>query len=305
MQNRIFPHHTDAGNVGSRTLNPSTHPNPSFILLHRQPRLSAQRAGSLCGRVTARQERFYFSGFLPYDSSHHGKDETSARPFAMTQAVRDLILEPMLELYLPPTHLRADAQARERALAAYEQALARFDRDTLQHAWDRVVADQAFWVWPNPGTIVAACRQCEPRTKPPGEEEQRQAKALAMAEEYAGRYMKTSQVAKLAKREGWAIWLREYVADAAWVQAQLICKVQHIGWNAKLADGLGHFSSSAEAFEQYRRTPAVVNAVERGQVRIHIPAARIREWKEHCRLPAQEQRDPIPLANTGTDRHIR
>jgi len=205
------------------------------------------------------------------------------------EAVRDLILKPMLELYLPPLHLRRDGQAQARALAAYEKGLERFDRETLQRAWDKVVAEQEFWVWPNPGTIVTACRQCEPRTKPPGEEEQRQAKAREMAEEYAGRYMKTSQLAKLAKREGWSGRLCEYVADAAWVQAQLICKVQHIGWNAKLAEGLGHFRSSAEAFEQYRHTPAAANAVQRGQVRVHVPAARTREWKEHCRQAIQER----------------
>jgi hypothetical protein len=217
----------------------------------------------------------------------------------MTQAVRDLILGPMLELYLPPLHLRRNAQAQARALAAYEKALERFDRETLQRAWDKVVAQQQFWVWPNPGVITEACRQCEPRTKPPSEEQQRQGRAREMVEAYTGRYAKTSQLAKLARREGWAGRLYEYVADAAWVQAQLICKVQHIGWNAKLAEGLGHFRSSAQAFEQYRHTLAIANAVERGQVRVHVPAARIREWKECCQRLAPDGEEHAGGRNAG------
>jgi hypothetical protein len=90
-----------------------------------------------------------------------------------------------------------------------------------------------------------------------------------MAEAYTARYMKTSQVAKLARREGWAGRLREYVTDVAWVQAQLICRVENVGWNARLAEDLGRFSSSAEAVAAYR--PTALKAVERGQVRVTVP----------------------------------
>jgi hypothetical protein len=198
----------------------------------------------------------------------------------MTDAVRQAILEPMLALYLPPLHLRADAQARARALALYEQALVPFDRGTLERAWQQVVANQAFWVWPNPGVIVKACRHCEPRPRPPSEEEQRQAQALELAETYTARYLKTSQLAKMARREGWAGRLHEYVAAAAWVQAQLICKVHHIGWDACLVRDLGRFHSSHEAFAAYRHT--IGKPVERGQIRVHVPPCRIRRWKEEA-----------------------
>jgi hypothetical protein len=198
----------------------------------------------------------------------------------MTQAVRDVILGPMRALYPPPQHLR-EPKALELALAAYETALAGFDRETLQKGWDKVVADHNFWCWPNPGLIAEACRQCEPRPKPPSEEEQRRQKAQELAEAYASRYMKSSQVAKLARREGWAGNLLDYVQSAAWVQAQLVCQVRHLSWDSKLAEPLGRFRSSQEAFAAYR--PTVEKALERGQVRVTVPQARIRQWKEQCR----------------------
>jgi hypothetical protein len=196
----------------------------------------------------------------------------------MTQAVQEVILRPMEALYPPPTHLRANPENLERALAAYETALARFDRDTLQRGWDHAVAEQEYWCWPSPATLVAACRLFEPRQKPPSEEERRQQQALGMADAYATRYMKTSHVARLARQEGWAGRMREYVYDVAFVQAQLICKAGHIRWNANLADGLGNFHSSQDAFAAYRKT--VAKAVAKGQIRVTVPAGRIRRWKE-------------------------
>jgi hypothetical protein len=199
----------------------------------------------------------------------------------MTDAVRQAILEPMLQLYLPPLHLRADAQAQAGALALYEQALAPFDRGTLERAWQHVVANHAFWVWPNPGAIVAACQRCESRPRPSSDEAQRQAQALEQAEAYTARYLKTSQLAKLARREGWAGRLNEYVAAAAWVQAQLICGVQHLGWDAILVRDLGRFRSSREAFEKYRNT--IADPAERGHIRVHVPPSCIRRWKEEAK----------------------
>jgi hypothetical protein len=199
----------------------------------------------------------------------------------MTQAVREVIITPMVELYLPPLHLRADPAARIRALDAYEKALAPFDRDTLQRAWEMVVAQQTFWVWPNPGVIVEACRQCQPKPKPPSVEDQPRTKALKMAEEYVCKYMRTSQLAKLGTREGWEWHLRKYVMDAAFVQAQILCGTDHIAWNIHLADELGDFASSQQAFVEYRKT--IDNAVERGKIRVTVPRVRIRQWSEEGR----------------------
>ena len=211
----------------------------------------------------------------------------------MTQAVRDIILRPMQALFPPPTYLRSNPEDLALALAAYEQALGRFDRDTLQRGWDHAVAEQEYWCWPTPATLVAACRRCEPRQKPPSEEERRQEQAFAIADAYATRYMKTSHVARVARQEGWAGRMREYVHDAALVQAQLICQVGHIGWNAHLADGLGEFHSSQEAFAAYRKT--VAKTVAKGQIRVTVPPCRIRRWKEEqhrigpeCEMPEIE-----------------
>ena len=161
----------------------------------------------------------------------------------MANAVRDIILTPMQETYLRPAHLRHNAQARSRTLALYEQALAPFDDDTLRRAWQKIVAEHTSWrTWPSPGMIARACRQCQPRPIPPATDEQRKAKAFALADDYATAFMHTSHLAKLAKREGWSGRLREYVTDAAWVQAQMICGVRNIGWNPRLAEGLGSLS---------------------------------------------------------------
>ena len=196
----------------------------------------------------------------------------------MTDLVREVILEPMCKLYPSSQHLRDNPKALSLALASYAKALARFDRATLRSGWDKLVAEQTFWCWPNPGEIAAACRQCEPRPKSPADEEMRKQKALELADAYTNRYMKTSHVAKLAKREGWSGRLRDYVHAAASVQAQLISGAQNVGWNANLADELGVFRSSAAAFAAYRET--IRKPVESGHVRVTVPRSRIRAWNE-------------------------
>lgn len=205
----------------------------------------------------------------------------------MSDLVREIILEPMCALFPPPQHLRDRRETLALALASYERALARFDRATLQQGWDQVVAEQTFWCWPNPGEIVAACRQCLPRS--PSDEEKRKAQALELADAYTSRFMKTAHVARLARREGWSGRLQDYVQDAAWVQAQLICGVRNLGWNTHLAENLGAFRSSAEAFAAYRATLA--GQVERGQLRVTVPRRQIADWKEqHAELaPVPEE----------------
>ena len=219
----------------------------------------------------------------------------------MTDAVRDIILKPMCELYLPPLHLRRDADAQERALAAYATALAPFNRDTLQRAWQKVLAEQTYWVWPNPGTIAEACRQCQPKPTPPSDEEQRKEKAVQMADAYTARFMKTSHLARLARREGWSGRLREYVQDAAWVQAQLLCRVRDIGFSSNLIEGPGRFHSSREAFAAYRET--IDTAIRSGSIRVRIPATRFRTWKQQCRPhlpPAIAAAAPETMPTHGT-----
>jgi hypothetical protein len=200
------------------------------------------------------------------------------------RAVREVILEPMEGLYDIPFKLRHDEAARKRALADYETLLSRFDRGILAQAWKHVLAVYQDRRWPTPGVFAAACEMIARRHQLPTAEESRKAKALDMAEAYTSRYMKTSHLAKLARREGWAGPLRAYVADVAHVQAQLICGVCHIGWNARLADDLGDFHSSAEALAAYAAT--IEKAVARGQIRVTVPKRRYQQWQNHD-LPHQ------------------
>ncbi|OWK47334.1 hypothetical protein [Fimbriiglobus ruber] len=197
----------------------------------------------------------------------------------MTAAdVREAVLAPLTALYPPPTHLRADERVQAVALAAYEKALAGFDRATLERGWAKVVAEQTYWVWPNPGVIAEACRQCAPPKREPSEAALRRQQAQEMTDAYVTRYMKTSQVWKLAQREGWAAPLLEYVQAAAWVQAQLICKTDGIGWDTLLIDDPDRYDSSQEAFSAY--CDSVRGPVERGRIRVTIPPARVLEWKD-------------------------
>jgi hypothetical protein len=204
----------------------------------------------------------------------------------MPEAVREAIIEPMLVTYLPPQQVRHDSAARNRALAEYTKTLAPFDRETLERAWELVKATHLLVIWPAPGTIAEACRQCQPKPRPPTEEERQRQKSLAMADAYTARYMKTSHLAQLARQEQWADRLREYVAATAWVQAQMICQVRHIGWDKLLLPDGERYRSSQAAFEAIR--PALARQVEKGTIQVHIPQARIRQWKDE----AQHQRSP-------------
>jgi hypothetical protein len=203
----------------------------------------------------------------------------------MTRTVQDIILKPMQELYLPPLHLRHDADAQTCVLDAYAKALAPFDADTLQRAWQKVIAEQTNWIWPSCGSIAAVCRQCQPKPAPPSEEERRREKALQMADDYAAQFMKTSHLANLATREGWSGRLREYVYDAAWVQAQLLCHVRDVSFSTNLIESPSRFHSSREAFAAYCQT--IGHSTERGEIHIGVPPARIQEWQERRRQARQ------------------
>ena len=117
-------------------------------------------------------------------------------------------------------------------------------------------------------------------------------KRAAMADRYVKHYCRHSQVAKLAKAEGWIGPLTKFVRESAWVQAQILCQVDPIGWDASLADHLGHFSTSDEAYAAFRQT--IAGAIGRGRIEVRVPddisprVARIvlrpqatgRDWKD-------------------------
>ena len=206
----------------------------------------------------------------------------------MTAAVQEHIIRPMLALYPPPVHLRQNAKSQAAALAAYVDALAGFDAATLAAGWRAVTAEHRFWCWPSIGTVVEACRRFAPPPPALGEQEKRRRQAEALADAYTARFMKTTHVARLARAEGWELKLGEYVRDAAWVQAQLICGVRGISFASTLVPPEErHISSAAEFFACYCETIAA--AVERCRIRVTVPPARLREWKDRAGAAERER----------------
>lgn len=212
----------------------------------------------------------------------------------MSEEVEELVIGPMLALYPPPTHLRGDAARRAAALAEYRRTLDRFDRATLAAGWERVVAEHQFWVWPNPGVVVDACRRSQPPPPAVSESDRRQRQAVEMTDAYTARFLKTTHVAALARAEGWEPRLAEYVREAAWVQAQLLCGVRPVGFAAILIPADSRGRSAGDVFAAYRET--IAGAVERGRIRVTVPPAVIRGWKPRAETGSARS------ASNGPDR---
>jgi hypothetical protein len=142
----------------------------------------------------------------------------------------------------PPTHLRGDPEAQKQFLADYERVLSGWPREILEAAWPVVLSRQEFWIWPRPQQIYDACKQITAQRQQPNNLEKRRQEAQELANRYVCNYLRRSQVAKLAEKEGWITPLRHLVRESAWVQAQLLCKVNSLGWDASIADHLGDFA---------------------------------------------------------------
>jgi hypothetical protein len=178
----------------------------------------------------------------------------------------------------PPTHLRGDAEAQKQFLADYEQVLSGWSQEVLEAAWPDVLSRQEFWIWPRPQQIHDACKQIASQRQQPINHEERRREAEELANRYTHKYLRRSQLAKLAEKEGWITSLTHFVQESAWVQAQLLCKVSSIGWDTSIAAHLGEFHSSQEAFNAFRQT--VAGAIRRGRIEVHVPPALIRAWKD-------------------------
>lgn len=204
-----------------------------------------------------------------------------------------MILRPMQRAFLPPRHLRChnpdDPDAKEQALEQYYQALDGYDRDTLARAWREVRAEHDFSIWPTPARFVKAAELLLPKPRPPSEFEQRRQRAWERAEEYAGRFMKRRQLAKLARQEGWSGHLRGYVEAAAWVQAQLIEGLgrEGISLPPELARNAA-YRSSREALAEYQE--AFAKPVSEGEIDVRVPKALVGQWKQE----AGRRRDAPP-----------
>ncbi len=198
----------------------------------------------------------------------------------MKEDVQQCILERMQAAYMPPQQVRQNPRLRTLALAEYEQALEGFSRFVLEQAWAYVRDRHPLVIWPPVGLFVEACRYFAARETQPSPEEARRQQALARADAYTTRYLKTSVLARRARSEGWLGKLREYVAAAAWVQAQLLCGVRHLGFDAVLLGG--EHLSAQEGFEGYRNQ--VSKELLHGEIKVRVPPARIKQWQEQADL---------------------
>src|ERR1700722_20175340 len=120
----------------------------------------------------------------------------------MTQAVKDFLSRMQAELPAP-THLRGNDRARVAFLADYERALSGWSKEVLDAAWPVVLSRLEFWIWPRPQQVRDACKEVARQAQQPSGLDRRREEAAAMADRYVKQYFRHSQVAKLAKAEGW------------------------------------------------------------------------------------------------------
>jgi hypothetical protein len=193
----------------------------------------------------------------------------------MSQAVQNLLARMQAELP-PPTHLRSDARAREQFLADYERVLSQWSQAVLDAAWPVVLSRLEFWIWPRPQQIHDACKQVTGHCWQASTLDKRRTHAQDTADRYVRQYRRRSHLARRAEVEGWIEPLLHYVRESAWVQAQILAKVEPLGWDPLLARHLGRFPSSTEAFAAFHRT------MQRGRIEMRVPPALIREWKARC-----------------------
>jgi hypothetical protein len=132
------------------------------------------------------------------------------------------IIKPMCRLYKPTGHLQATEGAPEEALKEYRRALAVFDQDVLERAWQNIVRQHRFWCWPSVAEIVQAADQAHRELHPPGRIDEMAEEAEAMSWGYTKRFMKTSTVAARAREGGYEAQLKRYVRAVSRVQAQIV-----------------------------------------------------------------------------------
>jgi hypothetical protein len=167
-----------------------------------------------------------------------------------------------------------NARTRSAALADYEKALSGFDAYTFNQPG----AESSPSTRAGPGRAVASRRNA---ASVPGN----------LADAYVTHFLEKFHLAQLARRESWLPQLKQHVGSAAWAQAQLIAGVLNVAWDAQvlLPDRQG---TSQQLFDAWRSTPAVANAIYRGQVRVDVPLARIQAWKEGCSQQATAAAEP-------------
>jgi hypothetical protein len=199
-------------------------------------------------------------------------------------AVEEAIIQPLLDTFPPPSHIRGKPAAIEALLNVYRRALDRFERTVLEQAWQKVAAEQTFWVWPLPETLVKAAKHFQGRTVPQ-EPDDWVERATKMADSYARRYMLTTQTATRARDGGYEAALKRYVLEASWVQAQFAVGRQGAGYDhgvlfpARERDK----ADEQEWFEKAREQART------GHIRVSVPRNMVEQWAEKAESQSRKR----------------
>ena len=75
------------------------------------------------------------------------------------EAVKRIILEPMMTMYQQPDHVAADAATRQYVLQRYVDVLSEHPDRVWQDAGREVLRTHRSWRWPTPGAFIEAIRE--------------------------------------------------------------------------------------------------------------------------------------------------
>lgn len=187
------------------------------------------------------------------------------------------ILKPMRQLYPAPRHLRGDEDAFEAALTAYRQALSRFDSAVLRRTWQRVVETNELWCWPKIGELVRAAEQFDRQSHPLAQADDWVERAQTRADGYVRKFLKSNRHATRAREGGYEGSLRQYVAAAAWVQAQMIEGREGVGYDhAVLFPGPRDEAAEGRWFAEARERASA------GEIDVVVPRSLVARWRQEA-----------------------
>lgn len=195
----------------------------------------------------------------------------------MSEDDADQIVRRIKRKWRPFRHIQGDEDLADEALNDYRKALAPFDPDVLERAWELVVARHRFPCWPYESEFLDAARQAQRELHPLGQDDKMAARVTARSDEYVRRFMKTSVVAARAREGNYEAALKQYVRAASLVQAQLIEKAPHLGYQSFVLFGRKPDQEAVDEFFQQAREQA-----ETGSIRVTVPRAFLKQWAEEA-----------------------
>lgn len=209
-------------------------------------------------------------------------------------AVWQIVLAPMQQTFPAPTHLRGNKETKDQALRLYEKALIGFEDDVLQSAWEQVGGKNELWCWPPSGELVKACREAKiAKARQAPKDNGLESKANELANGYIRSFMKRSRVAAKARLEGWALELKAYLSDVAWVQAQFLVGMKYIGWSGSIVKGFPPESRKSQDQQVAEFLADAKAQAARGSIRVNVPHTLIRRWEEECRERKPEEKGRV------------